>query len=416
MPLALGLVEGAALHLVGEEVRAGETLGRVGVVLIALAVAELLHQLGRGVADMGGRHQGAGLVRRLLRRLEGFIDADRLRRGGQMDHGLSQRQLPLRRAEEVVGVLGRVGDQNGQGVGLTDVLDRHAHDAARQIERVFAPVQHPRQPVERRVRIRSAHRLMQGRDEVVVLFPRLVVGGGAFLKHARQRLHVQRFDVLQVEQHLGHGQQIAAVAIRQRQHGLTRLGRQRQELAHQRLGPIEQQVQRSVVQPLQHIDLRPRQQGAVQLEARVFGRGADQGDDPLLHEGQEAVLLGAVEAVDLVHEQQGLLARRPAHPRGLERLLQVCDAREDGADRLVFIARRLGQQAGDRRLARARRPPQDHGAQTSGLDHAADGAALAQQMVLAHHLIQRLRAQTVGQGRVGRMDAGGFEQISHGTL
>jgi putative ATPase len=38
--------------------------------------------------------------------------------------------------------------------------------------------------------------------------------------------------------------------------------------------------------------LAPRQQRPVQLEARVLGRGADQGDDPFLDEGQEAVLLG----------------------------------------------------------------------------------------------------------------------------
>ncbi|MNC54348.1 hypothetical protein D3C75_1038270 [compost metagenome] len=74
-----------------------------------------------------------------------------------MDHRLGQSQFPLGTAEEVVGVLGGVGDQDGQRVGLSDVLDRHPHDAPRQIERVLAPVQHPRQPIERRVRVRAPH-------------------------------------------------------------------------------------------------------------------------------------------------------------------------------------------------------------------------------------------------------------------
>ncbi len=256
---------------------------------------------------------------------------------------------------------------------------------------------------------------MQGGNEVVVFLARLVVGGGALLQHARQRLNVQQFAFRQVEQHLRHGQQIAAVAVGQGQHGLTRFRRQRQGAVHQRRSPIQQLIQRRVIQTLQHIDLAARQQRPVQFEAGVLGRGADQGDDPLLDEGQETVLLGAVEAVDLVHEQQGLLARRATHPGRLERLLQIGDAREDRANRLIFIARRLGQQAGDGGLAGAGRSPQNHGPQPSGLDHTPDRPALAQQMVLAHDLIQRLRAQTVGQGRVRGMDAGGFEQVSHGT-
>ncbi|MNE20275.1 hypothetical protein D3C80_1133850 [compost metagenome] len=248
-----------------------------------------------------------------------------------------------------------------------------------------------------------------------MLLARLVVGRGALLQNAGQGLNVQGLALRQIEQHLRHGQQITPVAVGQGEHGLARFGRQRQRPLHQGRRPIQQLIQRRVVQTLQHIDLAARQQGAVQLEAGVLGRGADQGDDPLLDEGQEAVLLGAVEAVDLVHEQQGLLTRRTAHPRGLKRLFQVRHAREDGADRLVFIARRLGQQTGDGGLAGARRPPQDHRAQAPGLDHAADRPAGAQQVVLAHHLIQRLRAQAISQGRVGGVDAGGFEQISHGT-
>ena len=52
-----GLVEGLALNAVGKVVRAGEAIGRVRVVLVALAVAELLHEPGGGIEDMGRRHE-----------------------------------------------------------------------------------------------------------------------------------------------------------------------------------------------------------------------------------------------------------------------------------------------------------------------------------------------------------------------
>ncbi|MNR37144.1 hypothetical protein D3C85_1551370 [compost metagenome] len=96
---------------------------------------------------------------------------------------------------------------------------------------------------------------MQRGYEVIVLFSTLVVSWRALLQHARQGLNVQRLPFRQIEQDLGHGQQVAPVAIGQGQHGLTRLGRQRQGSLHQGRRPIQQLIQRRVVQTLQHIDL-----------------------------------------------------------------------------------------------------------------------------------------------------------------
>jgi len=64
---------------------------------------------------------------------------------------LGQRQLALGATEEVVGVLG--GDRQDQrgGIGLADVLARHPDQAPGDEQRILATVQHPRQPVERRV-------------------------------------------------------------------------------------------------------------------------------------------------------------------------------------------------------------------------------------------------------------------------
>src|SRR3546814_2523628 len=62
---------------------------------------------------------------------------------------------------------------------------------------------------------------------------------------------------------------------------------------------------------------------------------------------------------DLIHEQQGLLAPPGMVLRGGKDLLEVGHAGEDGGDRFETHAHRVGKQAGDGGLARARRTPED---------------------------------------------------------
>ena len=108
--------------------------------------------------------------------------------------------------------------------------------------------------------------------------------------------------------------QVTPVAIGHGAQRAARLGVQRQGPALGRLGAADQLLHRGIVEPVQHEDLATREQGAVQLEGRVFGRGADEDHGAVLDIGQEAVLLGAVEAVDFVDEQQRPLPCRRAGP------------------------------------------------------------------------------------------------------
>ncbi len=61
------------------------------------------------------------------------------------------------------------------------------------------------------------------------------------------------------------------------------------------------------VERVEDRDPTAREHGSVQLERRVLGRRTEQDDVTPLHIGQKRVLLGPVEAVDLVDEQQGSL-------------------------------------------------------------------------------------------------------------
>ena len=81
-----------------------------------------------------------------------------------------------------------------------------------------------------------------------------------------------------------------------------------------------------VGQRLEAPDPHPRQERGVDLEVGVLGRRADERDRAVLDVRQERVLLGLVEAVDLVDEQD-----RPAAVEG-EPVLRLGDRRADLGD------------------------------------------------------------------------------------
>ncbi len=102
---------------------------------------------------------------------------------------------------------------------------------------------------------------------------------------------------------LGQGESGATVAVGHTHQRGAGIDVERQRLALDRLGAIEQLGDGLGAERREDHHAGPREQGGVQLETRVLGGGADQRDRAVLHDGQEAVLLGAVEAVDLVDEE-----------------------------------------------------------------------------------------------------------------
>ena len=165
------------------------------------------------------------------------------------------------------------------------------------------------------------------------------------------------------------------------------------------------------IERFEHQHARARQQRRVQLERRVLGGGADQNDGAVFHHRQETVLLGAVEAMDLVDEQQRALPQFAAAARFLEHFLQVGDAGEDRGNLLEMQVGRLRQQPRHRGLAGAGRAPEHQAAERARRQHAGQRAVGAEQMVLADHLVELLRAQPVGErARRILVEAGGGEQ------
>lgn len=89
-------------------------------------------------------------------------------RGGNVDGGLRNRNARLGPADELRGLKRRVGQHQRHRVGQAHVLRGVNHNAPRDETRVFPGVNHPGQPVERRVGVASAHGFDERGDGVVV--------------------------------------------------------------------------------------------------------------------------------------------------------------------------------------------------------------------------------------------------------
>ncbi len=171
------------------------------------------------------------------------------------------------------------------------------------------------------------------------------------------------------------------------------------------------------------VDLRAAEQRRVDLEEGVLGRRPDQGHEALLDGREQGVLLGLVEAVDLVEEEDRRLAGGAAAlGRALDHRPHLGPA---GVHRRLLLegaARRGGDDPRERRLARPGRPVEDHRVRLAGLDRGSQGRPLGEQVLLADELVERGRAHAHRQRRLGgrhrrapggRLRVVGLEQTVH---
>ena len=134
----------------------------------------------------------------------------------------------------------------------------------------------------------------------------------------------------------------------------------------------------------------------------------------VFHVRQEAILLRAVEAMDLVDEQQRAAALLTLHARFVEGFAQVLDAGEDRGQLFEYEVGFAGEQARDRGLAAARRTPEDEARQSPTFEQSRQFAVGPDEMVLAGDFRERPRAQPVGKrARRALLKTGGFEEIGH---
>jgi hypothetical protein len=301
-------------------------------------------------------------------------------------------------------------------IGVADVLggedDHPPHDEAR----VLAALEHDREVVERRIGIGAARGLDPGRDRVVVAVAGLVVGQRASLQRVLGGL--ERHPPMGVGGEVEGGERGARIAAGARGEEGDRvvvgLGAERLH------GAAQDDLDVAGQKRAQLVDLAARQQRRVDLEVRVLGRRPDERHEPLLDRRQQRVLLGLVEAVDLVEEEDGRLGQLAAVLGALEDLAHL---RAPGLDRAELLQGGMGRGGHDprqRRLARARRPVEDHRVRAALLDGRAQGRALREQVLLPDELVERAWPQPGRQrscqgigGRAPRLHLVGIEERAH---
>ena len=257
-------------------------------------------------------------------------------------------------------------------------------------------LQHHREVVQRRVGVRPARGLDPGGDVVVVAVAAFVVQHRPVLQRVlgpRDRDAALAELGRRGERQLERVQRGARVAFAARGEELDRLAVDHRVIRH---GPPQHRRHLLVAQGLQCIHARAREQRAVDLERGVLGGRADQRDQTVLDRRQQRVLLGLVEAVDLVEEEHGL---GPAHPtacgaamsRPLQHRAHLGAARLHGAQLLEHRIRMLRHDPRERRLAGARRSVQDHRVGVPLLDRRAQRRAVAQEVRLPDEVGERRR-------------------------
>ena len=244
--------------------------------------------------------------------------------------------------------------------------------------RVLAGGDHRRQPVQGGVGVVAAQALDERRRRVEMPVAGAVVaedpllGGGFDVLEPRRHVPVLVADVLALGQGgraLEDVERRAGVAAGERHEMVERVVGQRDaagraEAAGQsalgvREGPPDDRRDLVVGERLEAPHPHPRQERGIHLEVGVLGRRADEGDRPVLDVWQQRVLLGLVEAVDLVEEQDGAGAvEGEAVLRLGDGRADLDDARHDRRQRDEVRPDGVREQPREAGLAGARRAPQ----------------------------------------------------------
>ena len=164
---------------------------------------------------------------------------------------------------------------------------------------------------------------------------------------------------------------------------------------------IQQNLQVGGFKRLKHIHLAARQKGSDDFERRVLRGRAHEHYGTVLDCTQQGILLGFVEAVDLVDEEDG--GERVREERAAARAVDdVADVLDSGAHRgkgIELPVESLRDDMGERGLSDTGRSPQDEGRERAALDHVPEDATGPYKVPLADIIVQRTGPHTLRKGR-----------------
>ena len=336
------------------------------------------------------------------RRIDGVVGRVGLGRRGQIDGGLSQWDAPFRPTDLGHGVESGIGQQQGVGIGQTDIFGGTDHEAACDELGVFAAGDHARQPIDGRIGIAAADALDESRNDVVVHLPFLVVGHGVLLQALGDAGIVDNDGALGggIGEQVDDVEQFARVATGKAQQGVGFAHFKFALTQHHVVveGVVEQLEQVGLAERFEHVDLTTGEQRANHFERGVLGRGADQGDIARLDGRQQRILLRLGKTMDFVDEKNGrhCAEKLPALGLGYD-LAHLLHSTRDGTEGEKGGFQLCRDDLGQSGFAHARRSPQDEGRDASAGNHVAQHGAGADQVLLADIGVERKRAQTFCQ-------------------
>ena len=162
--------------------------------------------------------------------------------------------------------------------------------------------------------------------------------------------------------------------------------------------PPDDRADLVVGQRLEAPDAHPRQERGVDLEVGVLGRRADERDRAVLDVGQQRVLLGLVEAMDLVEEQDRPRAVQGEPFLGLgDGRADLDDARHDGREATKWAPISPARRRARLVLPVPGGPHSSSEDEVAAGDAAAERSALADEVVLADELRRGPRAHARGE-------------------
>ena len=175
-------------------------------------------------------------------------------------------------------------------------------------------------------------------------------------------------------------------------------------------GAVEEGDDLGLLEGAEGVDAAAGEQRGDDFEAGVFGGGADEADAAALDVGEEGVLLGLVEAVDLVDEEDGAGAVGGGLFGVDHDLLDLFDAGEDGGELDEGGRGEVGDDLGEGGFADAGRAPEDERGGVVVFDLQAEGFAGSEEVGLAEELVEGAGAHALGErGALERGVGGGVE-------
>ena len=154
-------------------------------------------------------------------------------------------------------------------------------------------------------------------------------------------------------------------------------------------------------QGVESIDAGAGKEGRDDLKGGILRGCADEGNGAVLNVGENDVLLGLVEPVNFIDEEDGALAcETPAAARLPKDAAEVGNTGFNGADRLKVGLGHVGDDAGKGCFAGAGRAPQNDGRELVCLNGASEDVAFANDVLLPNEFIEGCGPHAGGKGRL----------------